>query len=323
MYQPNIPQNQKTFQWFIFPWFWGMSKLPWFVLDGVSGFVYFILYRVLKYRLKVVRTNLENAFPQSNPAELKGFEEGYYHHLSDLFIETIKGNDLSANQIKKFIQLENKELLDSFYQNGKSALIVLSHSGNWEWSCLAASQYTNLPFYVVYKPLSNEGFNAYFYKMRSKFGALPISMNETLRMVSTNLNQAYLLAMVGDQNPGNINNVHWKPFLNQETAFLNGPAKIAERFKLPVIYLKSKKTKRHHYTLIPELIVDWNTSNIDSNKNQNQNLNLNQYPNQINPEMNWNSDTIMNRIIQCTESEIMEQPEIWLWSHRRWKHKRN
>ncbi len=315
MYQPNIPQNKKSFQWFVFPWFWGISKLPWMVLNTFSGLVYVLVYRVLNYRLKVVRDNLKKSFPNHTAIDLKKIEEGYYSHLSDLMLETIKGQSLTKNQISDRVHLENKDLLDDFSQNGKSALIILSHSGNWEWSCLAASHYTKMPFYVVYKPLSDVGFNSFFFRMRSKFGAYPISMNETLRMVSQNTENPYFLAMVGDQNPGNINNIHWDTFLNQETAFLNGPAKIAERFKLPVIYLKSKKTKRHQYTLIPELIVDWGNSNSKQ-------VNLDS-DNHSNMESNWNANTIMKEIIKHTESEIIEQPEIWLWSHRRWKHKRN
>jgi KDO2-lipid IV(A) lauroyltransferase len=314
LYQPNIPQNKKSFQWFVFPWFWGISKLPWIIINAISSIVYVILYRVLKYRLKVVQENLKRSFPNHTAKDLKKIEEGYYRHLSDLMLETIKGFSLTKKQISNRVYLENKELLDDFFQNGKSALVILSHSGNWEWSCLAASYYTQMPFYVVYKPLSNAGFNSFFYKMRSKYGAHPISMNETLRMVSQNAEKSYFLAMVGDQNPGNINNVHWDTFLNQETAFLNGPAKIAERYQLPVIYLKSKKTKRHQYTLIPELIVDWENFNSKPTNLEFEHLSTNN---------TWKANSIMNQIIKYTESEILEQPEIWLWSHRRWKHKRN
>lgn len=246
-----------------------------------------------------MRDNLFRAFPQKSDEERRKIEKNYYKHLSDLFLETIQGLNLNSTSLKQFVRLENKELLDSFYESKQSALIVLSHCGNWEWSCLAASQYTALPFYVVYKPLSNIGFNAFMYHLRSKTGSKPIAMNETLRLVSKNTEIPFFLAMVGDQNPGNINQVHWDQFLNQETAFLNGPAKIAEKYRMSVIYLKSCKINRHHYVLTPELIVD-------ARKGQ-----------------DINSQEIMKKIVHSIESEIVTQPEIWLWSHRRWKHQRN
>lgn len=299
MYQPNIPQNKAQFKWLVYPWFWGISVLPFWLLNALGNFIFFILYRVIKYRVQVVRDNLLNAFPQKSNEERIKIEKAYYKHLADLFLETIKGLNLNSSNVKQFVALENKELLDSFYQSKQSALIVLSHCGNWEWSCLAASQYTSLPFYVVYKPLSNVGFNAFMYRLRSKTGSKPISMNETLRLVSQNTEIPFFLAMVGDQNPGNINQVYWEQFLNQETAFLNGPAKISEKYGMSVIYLKSRKVNRHHYILTPELIVD-------SQKGQ-----------------DINSQEVMKKIVHSIESEIITQPEIWLWSHRRWKHKRN
>ncbi len=321
VYKPIIPQNLKSFKWFVFPWFWGISKLPWYVLNGISTLAFFILYRILKYRIAVVRANLKHSFPNYSENQLKKIELDYYQHLSDLLLETIKGNNLHVGEIRQRVKLENKELLDSFYQTGTSAIIVLSHSGNWEWSCLAASFYTKMPFYVVYKPLSNKGFNAYIYNLRSKFGALPVSMNETLRVVTMNSNESFFLAMVGDQNPANTNNVYWTTFLNQETAFLNGPAKIAERYKLPIIYLKSQKTKRHHYVLTPEIIVDWDLTGYSSNINNSNEPEVG--PNSHPPKIKiWNTHSIMNQIVNSIESEIREQPEIWLWSHRRWKHKK-
>lgn len=299
MYQPSIPQNKVQFNWLVYPWFWGISVLPFWLLNALSDFVFFILYRIFKYRIQIVRDNLFRAFPQKSNEERLKIEKAYYKHLADLFLETIKGLNLNTTSLKQFVQLENKELLDSFYNSKQSALIVLSHCGNWEWSCLAASQYTSMPFYVVYKPLSNPGFNAFMYRLRSKTGSKPVSMNETLRLVSNNERLPYFLAMVGDQNPGNINQVYWDQFLNQETAFLNGPAKISEKFKMPVIYLKSRKIRRHHYVLTPELIVDFK-------ENQ-----------------RFDSQQIMAKIVKSVENEILNQPEIWLWSHRRWKHQRN
>jgi KDO2-lipid IV(A) lauroyltransferase len=299
LYQPRIPQNKAQFKWLVYPWFWWISVLPLWLLNLLSNAIYCILYRLVKYRVRIVRENLTHAFPQISKQERSIIEKAYYRHLADLFIETIKGMNLNSASLKQFVQLENNELLDSFYQSKRSALIVLSHCGNWEWSCLAASQYTSMPFYVVYKPLSNQGFNAFMYRLRSKSGSKPVAMNETLRLVNENSDIPYFLAMVGDQNPGNVNHVHWNQFLNQETAFLNGPAKISQKFNIPIIYLKSRKIKRHHYVLTPELIVDYNDN------------------------QNFDSQKILKKIVKSVEDEILAQPEIWLWSHRRWKHKRN
>ena len=297
-YQSDIPKASVIFMRAVYPIFYGISCLPCSVLYALSDFVSLLLYRVFKYRLKVVRSNLDSAFPEKSTSEKRQIERDYYKHLGDIFVEIIKGLSISEQELKKRVVYENPEILRKYTENNQACVVVLTHSGNWEWVALASQLYVDQIVLIVYKSLSNPNFNYLMYRMRSRFKGTPVNMNETVRAVSTLTAQgeAFIAALIGDQSPANLNGVHWEPFFNQETPFLNGPAKIAKKYKLPVLYLTQHQVKRGYYTAKF-------TDTLDSES--------------------MSSEEIMSVCIRNMQQEIQNQPHTWLWSHRRWKHKKS
>jgi len=297
MYSPEIPKAPTLFKFLVFPWLYLLSLLPFWFLYRISDLVFFLLYHVFRYRRKIVFQNLQNSFPERGESFHRKIEKKYYRHLADLFVETIKGFSITESQMKSRMVNESEELYLDYYQRNQSFIVVMSHCGNWEWICLMSQLTCKQQVFCTYKTLSSGGFNWFMYQIRSKFGAKPVSMTETLRAFSNNRDAVTVTALIGDQNPSGVNQVYWADsFLNQETAFLNGPAKIAKKFNLPIVYLDSRKIKRGYYVAQSITIVE-NPSELTE-------------------------DQISERISYHIENEILNQPEIWLWSHRRWKHKR-
>jgi len=299
MFKPEIPQYPRWFKWFILPVLYFISILPFSVLYGISNVIAFLFIHVLNYRKDVVFSNLKRAFPEKSEDEINYLAKKYYLHLSDLFVETIKCLSMSKKEVLKRMRNVNQDLYESFFVKNQNCIVVMSHCGNWEWVCLMSQLTCKQQVYSTYKPLSHQGFNAMMYAIRTKFGSVLVSMNETLRMVLNNENERsnYVIALLGDQNPANTNNVYWASnFLNQETAFLNGPAKMAKRFNIPMVYLSSTKLKRGFYEAHTELLV-------------------------ANPSLVSESE-ISEILVKRIEQEIISQPEIWLWSHRRWKYQK-
>jgi KDO2-lipid IV(A) lauroyltransferase len=294
-YKPDIPQAPIWFKLLVYPVLFLISLLPFRVLYWISDLLYFLLYYVIKYRTAVVRHNLERAFPNKSKPEVTTLEIEYYKHLADVFVETIKGLSISRSEILNRMKYPTeKNIFETLNNENQNAFVVLSHSGNWEWVALASQPYCPQQVYFTYKPLSNQGFNWLMHKMRTRFSGLALSMQETPRAI-TSLNGAkknFVLALIGDQSPSNLNGCYWMNFLNQETAFLNGPAKLAHKFNIPIIYLRQKKVRRGYYEAYFER---YNTEG-------------------------QSSDEIMNYICDTMENEIQSQPFTWLWSHRRWKH---
>jgi KDO2-lipid IV(A) lauroyltransferase len=246
----------------------------------------------------VVRENLRNSFPEKNKEELKKIETAYYRHLCDLFVETIKIIHLSPSEIKKRCRFNNLEILEDLSQKNKSFIGVLGHLGNWEWSI-------NLPLFApyykvlaMYKPLSSKDFNNFYKELRSKYGAQPISMKESYkRMYDYSRNNIITAtAFISDQTPHKDEIHYWKTFLNQETPVFLGSENVAKKLNQAVLFFRMRKVKRGYYEFDIIPITE-------------------------NPETTELYE-ITNKHLLLLEETIKQQPEIWLWSHRRWKYKR-
>lgn len=285
-----------SFRILVYPWLWLISKLPFPILYGFSSFIAFLLYRVVGYRKAIVRTNLANSFPEKSIAELMSIEKKFYSHLADLMVETIKGMTMTEAEIRERVILQNVDELERLKNNRQSCVVVMSHCGNWEWVCIGAQMITPLHAQCVYKKLKNKNWDNWFFKLRSRFGTEPFPMEKTLRVMIQHAHTPCATALIGDQNPSNTNNVHWTRFLNQDTCFMNGSEKISKKLDQAVYYMTVEKRKRGHYECKVSLLC---------------------------AEPNATKDgEITEMIARATEAEISKQPENWLWSHRRWKHKR-
>jgi Kdo2-lipid IVA lauroyltransferase/acyltransferase len=286
-----------AFRLFVYPLLWLISVLPFGVLYGLSNLLYLLLYRVFGYRVKVVRDNLERSFPEKTIEERKTIERKFYKHLADLMLETIKGMSISESELRKRMRLADPSFFEKLAEEGKSVIVVMSHCGNWEWVCLAADISVSQHAQCVYKTLSNPNWERWFYYVRSRFGTEPFPMEKTLRHMSANAHKLTATAFIGDQNPANGKNAYWTQFLHQDTCFMQGSEKIARKLGHAVCYLKAEKVKRGYYVCQLEMLCE-------------------------NPSQTQDGE-ITEMIVRATEKDVISQPENWLWSHRRWKHKRN
>lgn len=294
--QPDIPAASWWFRYLVYPVLYFISCLPWGVLYTISDFLNFLLYRLFKYRLLVVRENLQKSFPEKNKEELNQIERQYYSHLSDLFVETIKGLSMRKNELLERMKFPiDSNPFNDFYNKQQPVIVVLTHSGNWEWIALSSQLYCPQKVFFTYKPLSDSGFNWLMHKIRSRFGAVPMNMRETPRFVSKQIREGepFVVALIGDQSPSNVSGVYWRKFLNQETAFLSGPAKLSEKYQMPIVYLSQSKLKRGYYS------ADFHTINLQKDAT---------------------AEDVMDELNNAMINEIKQQPFTWLWSHRRWKH---
>lgn len=273
-----------------------VSRLPMFVLYLIADVMYIVLYKLSKYRLKVVRENLKNSFPEKSPAQLKQIERRYYRYLADLIVETVKGFTAGRSFFLKRIRYADTSILKAYHQKQQTALLLMGHCGNWEWICRSVPFFTDHKMVVAYKPLRDQVVGKLMNRVRSEFGTRTISMSGVGRYLQDETQKPYIMILVSDQTPSDAHSAHWLPFLNQDTPVLNGPEKLALRYKLPVLFASVRRYKRGHYTItVKELIKDKH------------------------PEEKGHISRLHSAAL---EQNILDQPEIWLWSHRRWKLKR-
>lgn len=274
-----------------------ITLLPLKVLYIFSDIFYLFVYYVFKYRRKVVVKNLRNSFPGMTEPELKRTERRFYRHLTDLFVEALKVINISPQEISRRYMITDMTLLDRLYDEGRDVIAVCSHHTNWEW--LSAVQLsTRFRILAIYKPLKNKDFDRFAYKLRTRFGSKISPMQSILRDMVTfkKQNIRTITAFAADQTPPPNEHVYWTTFMNQETAIYRGTEKVAVMMDAAVVFIQTRKVKRGYYELTPILITEH--------------------------AKNEAPDFITDRHVAMLEETIRAQPEYWLWSHRRWKHKR-
>ncbi|HRW63477.1 MAG TPA: lysophospholipid acyltransferase family protein [Bacteroidales bacterium] len=276
---------------------WLLAHSPKFILYGVADFIYFILYKVIKYRKKVVIKNLTHSFPEKSEDEIIEITRKFFHHLSDLFVENMAIIRMSKKRFLSMVEYKNTELLNDLYSKNKSIVGIIGHYGNWE-ILPAISFFTQYEVLSVYKPLSNKFFDHEFFKMRRRLGSTPVSMNDTFKTIISyeREKKLYILGLIADQRPQKGRASYWTTFLNQETAVFLGPDKIARKFNSAVFYTHIDKIKRGKYLVEFTLLYE-------------------------NPK-DCKEYEITERHVQILEEKIRQKPELWLWSHKRWKYKR-
>ena len=273
-----------------------IAWLPYPLLYLFSDFGFFVLFRVLGYRKNVVSENIKNAFPEKSAVEQNLIRTNFYRHFCDIVVESLKGFVISDKQLKKRFTISNPELANNYFKQGKDVFFVGGHYNNWE--ILAQGICLEFAHQVVgiYKPLSNTYFNEKMKQSREKKGLVLCPLKETKSFLQQSYGRPKATIFAIDQSPGNPKKSYWMPFLNQDTPVLFGAEKFATQYDVPVIFCTINKIKRGHYQAAFRLICE-------SPKQQSYGF-------------------ITEKNTEALEKDIIANPAFWLWTHRRWKHKR-
>jgi KDO2-lipid IV(A) lauroyltransferase len=278
-----------------YPFIYLVASLPFRLLYGLSDLLYHIL-RLTGYRKKVVLQNLRNSFPEKSDHEIDKLSQQYFRYLVDLILETFKTLKMSPEQARERCVFNKQEWLDQLYREKKSIIIVMGHYGNWEWAGPSFTLNTDYQLVVIYRPLSNSYFERMMVSMRTRHGTKITPVKNTLRDMVANRGSITATAFIADQT-ATKKDAYWTTFLHQDTAVFTGPEKLAMKFNYPVVFMNVQRPRRGYYEVTPELLF---AEPKTASENE-----------------------IMEAFTQRLEREIKKDPTIWLWSHRRWKHKRN
>ncbi|PIQ19890.1 MAG: lauroyl acyltransferase [Cytophagales bacterium CG18_big_fil_WC_8_21_14_2_50_42_9] len=294
MSKPNLRKRYYPLWWLL----QGISALPFPVLYFLASGIYGLLYYVFGYRKKVVLQNLRNSFPAKPETEIKLIAKKFYHNLADIIVEILKLGSITKAEIGQRVQYENPELMRAYLDKGMTVITLGSHAGNWEWGLASSACFFKEPADGVYKPLSNEFFEIYMRFLRSRLQANPVKMKDVLRHLLKHRNEPRLLALLSDQTPPGGEIQYWTNFLNQDTPFYVGADKLADAFKYPVVFIGVTRTGRGYYKFSFELLRAAGAVEKAS-----------EY-------------LITEAYARTLEKWVQRYPADYLWSHRRWKHKR-
>ncbi len=276
-----------------------ISRLPLSVLYFFADTMYGLLRFVVRYRWQVVLRNLQNAFPEKTPAEHRRLAGAFYRNLTDVVVETLKALTLSEEELRRRVTMHNASIFHEYVATGHHTVLVMtSHLCNWEWSSLRARLDTPaVDVDVVYKTLSSPFFDQLMREIRGRFGILPLPMQSLLRNMIRRRNEPRIIGLVADQAAEMPETAYWTLFLHQETDFFTGTEKLARQFNSPVVFMSMRRVRRGHYELTCERLAEPPYDALPPN-------------------------AVIDRYVEKLEAAIRRQPADWLWSHNRWKHKR-
>ena len=272
------------------------ARLPLRALYVISDMLSFIAHRVIRYRVKVVRKNLRNSFPEKDEAELKKIESRFYRYLCDNIVETVKLLHIGTPEIEKRIKMRNAHIVSDVFAEKKPVILYLGHLANWEWvPALTLMFEEKVPMGALYKPLRNKVMDRVMKRIRSRFPVTLIPAKTAFRkLIELRRNHpSFIIGFIADQRPLGAASKHWTWFMNQKTSFMTGGETIGEKVGAKFVYVETIRKKRGYITL------NYKSMEISPDDRED-------YP-------------YTRLYFRMLEESIRKEPAYWLWSHNRWK----
>ncbi len=276
------------------------SFLPLRLLYLITRLIGWIAFSLFKYRSNVVSINIAGSFPLMDYSEIDRVAKRFYKNLTEIVAESIKALSFSKKGFEDVAIIENPEIVKEYYEREESLMIITGHLGNWELlSFIEKFKNGDLIGYkgdeVVfgYKKVSSNVVDHMVKRRRSFRSDIKlVESNSLARAILRGKDKRSLFFLLADQYPagGSRFNVN---FLNRECGMMNGPEVLSKKAGLPILYLEIKRRERGKYSLKFFELAD--------------------KPNEV-PD-----GYITEKYAQLLEQSITEQPDNWLWSHKRWK----
>ncbi|GAB3637322.1 lysophospholipid acyltransferase family protein [Hymenobacter arcticus] len=294
--------------WYYRPLAWpllALAHLPLVVLHALAGGIYLLLSYVVRYRWGVVLENLRNSFPEKSEAEVRRIGRQFYWHFAQVVVEILKLGAISPAELQRRMRFVNPELMTRHFANNRLVLSLGSHRGNWEWILSGAALEFPGRAGGVYKPLTNRFFEYFMRRLRTRLGADAVPMLATLRYLVQHRGQGRTLSLLTDQAASKDDRPYWTDFLHQDAGFYTSADRLAQQLDCAVLYVGIRRVRRGYYEVKFTELPDGRAVAAGANSTDE----AQRFP-------------VTEAFIRHLEADIRATPEQYLWTHRRWKHKR-
>jgi len=213
-----------------------------------------------------------------------------------MFLEMIKTMSISPEEMEKRFHVTNIDLVLDYAKKGKSVILVASHYASYEW-LLTINPKLGFQGIAVYKKLANPYFDKLVRKIRSKYNTEMIETRKAIPTMAQNQRNGVLsmYGLASDQSPKLDRIFHSMKFMGVEVPVHTGAEMLAKKYDLAVIMVKVKKVRRGYYEATFLSLAD-------------------------NPK-DFEDFEITEMYLKEVEKQILETPEFYLWTHKRWKHR--
>jgi len=299
--RPAVPWYYRLLAWPLL----GLAYLPLAVLHGLAGFIYLLLRYVVRYRWGVVQENLRKSFPEKSESEVERVGHQFYWHFAQVMVEILKLAAISPAELQRRMRFVNPELMTRHFAENRTVLSLGSHRGNWEWILSGAALEFPGRAAGVYKPLTNKFFEYFMRRLRTRLGADAVPMLATLRYLVQHRGQGRTLSLLTDQAASKDDRPYWTSFLHQEAGFYTSADRLAQQLDCAVLYVGIRRVRRGYYEVKFTELPDGRAVAAGANSPDD----AQRFP-------------ATEAFIRQLEADIRATPEQYLWTHRRWKHKR-
>ena len=293
----------RPYPWYFEPLRWlllGLAHLPLAVLYLLAEAIYYLLAYGVRYRWRVVTENLSNSFPDKTPAEIERTGKAFYRHFAQVVVEILKLAAISPEELRQRMRFVNPELMTNHFAENRLVLALGSHMGNWEWLLNGAALEFPGGAAGVYKPLNNLFFESFMRRLRTRLGADAVPMLATLRYLVAHRGEGRTLSLLTDQAAGPEDRPYWTEFLNQDTSFYTSADRLAAQLDCAVLYVGIRRVRRGYYEVTFTELPDGRVAKV---------VPTGTFP-------------VTEAFARQLEKDMRASPEQYLWTHRRWKHKR-
>ena len=275
-----------------------IGLLPFKLIYLLSDFLSFILLRVVKYRVDVVRYNLKSSNLKLTEKDIKKLIKNFYSHFCDIYLEMIKLDRMNKIDVEKRLKVLNPEIANKYLKEDKSVILLVSHYGGYEW-CTALDYFFEYKVAAIYTPLKDKELENLTIKSRARHGMKLISrynaLNDIRDLEKSGSN--YMYGFMADQSPQIRKINYWTKFLGVEVPAFTGAERMAKELNIPVVFAKMSKLSRGKYEMRLELIAE--------NPNE------------------FKDFEITEKYLRLVEKQIHEKPDYYFWTHNRFKHRKN
>lgn len=275
-----------------------IGLLPFKLMYLLSDFLSFILLRVVKYRVDVVRYNLKSSNLKLTEKDIKKLIKNFYSHFCDIYLEMIKLDRMNKIDVEKRLKVLNPEIANKYLKEDKSVILLVSHYGGYEW-CTALDYFFEYKVAAIYTPLKDKELENLTIKSRARHGMKLISrynaLNDIRDLEKSGCN--YMYGFMADQSPQIRKINYWTKFLGVEVPAFTGAERMAKELNIPVVFAKMSKLSRGKYQMRLELIAE--------NPNE------------------FKDFEITEKYLRLVEKQIHENPDYYFWTHNRFKHRKN
>ncbi len=244
-------------------------------------------------RRSTVEENLRRAFPDADREWLEGVTEEAYRHLGREAVAMIRLSGLSREVVLERTVVPGWAEFSAVMDEGRGALLVTGHFGNWEMAAAAVAA-RGYPIEAVVKRQRNLRVDARVQEARRRLGVGTIEMREAPRRIPRALAAGHAIGIVADQDARAAG--VWVPFFGVPTSTFRGPALFALRFGAPVFAAVARRLEDGRYSIDSERIEVEDTGDLER-------------------------DVLHLTAVLAAHLEraIRRDPGQYFWFHKRWK----